>query len=60
MVCCWSSECQATVVVALVETEQEVVAVVQVFGPLEMIHSPKVAAAEVVRLISPLVVQQPR
>lgn len=61
---CWSSRCPATVIGALVgevETEEQVVAVVQVFGPLEMTHSSKAAAAAVVvRLIRPLVAQQPR
>lgn len=66
MVHCWSLECPTTVVVASVEEvemEQQVVAVVQqVFGPLEMIHSPEAAvAAEVVAFPTrPLVAQQPR
>lgn len=65
MVYCWSLECRATVVVAPVEEvemSQQVVAVVQqVFGPLEMIHSPEAAvAAEVVAFpMRPLVARQP-
>lgn len=59
---CSSSKRRVTVIGALVagvETEGQVVAVVQVFGPLEMTHS-SAGAAVVVCLIRPLVAPQPR
>lgn len=66
MVWCWSSKRWASVIGALVgevEREEQVVAAVQVFDPLEIIHSSEAAAgaaAVVVHLIRPLVAQQPR